>query len=124
MICTDTQKIAKQFQLTDWANAVRERINSGQSVRAFCRDMGIYPSTYYYRQRKVRETACAMLELEQTQKAEPVVMPDGWVRLAEPKTTNVPGGALAIEVGGCCIRADAGTDLELLAKVCRVLRAL
>ena len=123
MISTDTQKIAAQFRLSGWGEAVKERIASGQSISAFCKERGISKTTYYYRQKKVREAAC--VEIAKAQRSSGALVPSGWMPLtglvAEPVTAD---STLAIEVGGCNITANAGTDAELLVKVCRALKSL
>lgn len=118
----DTQKIAMQLRLTGWGEAVKERIASGQTVDAFCKETGISKTTYYYRQKKVREASC--VELMGTQNRENGLAPSGWAQLAEAESITAAESTLTIEVGGCHIIANAGTTPELLAKVCRVLRAL
>jgi hypothetical protein len=51
---------------------------------------------------------------------EPVnCVPEGWIQLAQ-----ITKSTLAIEAGGCRVTVDAGTDPELLKKVCRILRTL
>ncbi|MFT8889833.1 MAG: hypothetical protein ABF904_13620 [Ethanoligenens sp.] len=49
---------------------------------------------------------------------------DGWTQLAKVKSVTANEGTLDIEIAGCHIRANAQTDPELLAKVCRILRSL
>lgn len=118
----DTQKIARRFRLSEWSEAVKERIASGQSVDAFCAAKNISRATYYYRQKKVREAACT--ELAAAQIGESAIVPSGWTQLAEAKSVTGGENALAIEVNGCHIHANAQTDLKLLEKVCRILRSL
>jgi len=118
----DSQKSAMQFRLSGWGEAVKERIASGQTVDAFCKENGISKTTYYYRQKKVREAACS--ELMGTQNRENGLVPGGWAQLAKAGSVTAAESALTIEVGGCHIIANAGTTPELLAKVCRVLRSL
>ena len=36
----------------DFRNIVQQRIESGMSVKDFCKEMGIRPSLYYYRRKK------------------------------------------------------------------------
>ena len=118
----DTQKIARQFRLSEWSKAVKERIASGQSVDAFCEAKSISKATYYYRQKKVREAACA--ELAATQSGENTIVPAGWTQLAEVESVTAGESSLAIEIEGCFIHVNVQTDPKLLAKVCRVLRSL
>lgn len=118
----DTRKIATQFRHSVWGEAVKERIAGGQTVNSFCEEKGISKTTYYYRQKKVREDACA--KLAEKRNSETGLVPDGWTQLAQAESVTAGKGALTIEIAGCCIKATASTDPELLAKVCRVLRSL
>jgi len=118
----DTHKIVKQFRLSGWGEAVKERVANGQSVRAFCKENGIGTSTYYYRQRKVREAACA--EFEKVQKSKTNLVPSGWAQLTEVEPELSAEKSLTIEIGGCNITVNDQTDPELLLKVCRTLRSI
>ena len=46
---------------------VREREESGLSVQAYCRQVGIAAKTYYYRLRRLREAAVEQVRSEATQ---------------------------------------------------------
>lgn len=118
----DTQKVVKQFRLSGWGEAVKERIASGQSIRAFCKENGIGTSTYYYRQRKVREASC--VELVKVQKTESDLVPSGWAQLAESDPDTSAENTLTIEIEGCRVTVNDQTDPELLLKVCRTLRSI
>lgn len=120
----DTQKIVMQFRRSGWGEAVKERIASGQTVNAFCKENGISKATYYYRQKKVREAACNELMGTQNRDRENGLVPSGWAQLAEAEPVTAAASALTIEVGGCHIIANTKTDPELLVRICRVLRSL
>jgi putative transposase len=122
VIQTDTQKIVTQMRLSGWSEAVKERLTSGQTVTEFCEAKGISQTTYYYRQKKVREAACA--ELVRTQNHEGKIVPNGWMRLAGSEPETVAGSALTIEVSGFHLAVNGETDMELLAKVCRMMKSL
>jgi len=93
------------------------------SIREYCISIGISENTYYYWQRRVRQAACELLlPTEQTEINKPSV-PTGWA-LAEPVKEPVGDSAVIIEVGPCRVKVAANTDLELLAKVCRMLVSL
>lgn len=113
----DVQKIAEQYRLGEWAEMVREKRASGQSVKAFCKAIGISENTYYVRQRKVRIAAC------EAQISEASSMPAGWA-VAEIGATSHENKSLTIEIGYCKIEVTQSTDAELLAKTCRVLRSI
>lgn len=116
----DTKKVAKEYRLSQWAQTIQARRDSGQSVKDFCQRAGISRNAYFYWQKKLREAACTELAgLETSQN----FAPNGWARLAASDTPTVKSG-LIIEVGGCQITVNAGTDTKLLATVCHVLRSL
>lgn len=120
MIGMDTRKAATEYRLAQWAQTLEARQESGQSIEAFCEVSGISRNTYFYWQRKLREAACR--DLANRSDAGNVV-PRGWARLTTGEAKTAAEG-IAIEVGGCRILATEETDPELLAKVCRVLKAL
>jgi len=122
MIRTDTQKIVTQLRLSGWSEAVKERLASGQTVNAFCEEKGISKTTYYYRQKKVRDAACT--ELMRAQNREDRAVPSGWTRLAGSEPVTVAENALTIEAGGFHLTVNGETDMELLAKVCRMMKSL
>ena len=112
----NTRDIASEYRLTQWAQITRERADRGLSVS---KEIGIHENTYFYWQRKLREAACAGIESA----AKKSLVPNGWAALSlkeEPMQTQ----CLTVEAGGCRITVRADTDPELLAKVCRALKAL
>ena len=64
-------EIRRQVRLSQWSAMVREREESGLSVQAYCRQVGIAAKTYYYRLRKLREAAVEQARSKATQ-PEPV----------------------------------------------------
>jgi len=122
MIRTDTQEIVTQLRLSGWSEAVKERLAGGQTVSAFCEEKGISKTTYYYRQKKVRDAACT--ELMRAQNREDRTVPSGWTRLADSEPVTAAENALTIEAGGFHLTVNGETDMELLAKVCRMMKTL
>lgn len=116
----DTRKVATEYRMTQWAQRLQARQCSGESIEAFCEASGISRNTYFYWQRKLREAACT--ELANRSEGENGV-PNGWARLTSGKAKGAAEG-ITIEVGGCRVMATEDTDPELLAKVCRALKAV
>lgn len=118
----DTREVAAEYRLTQWARTIQTRAQSGQSIKDFCASSGISRNAYFYWQRKLRKAACS--EMHKTEaRATNCLIPNGWTRLksVEPDCSEA---SVTIEISGCRICATADTDLEVLAKVCRVLRTL
>ena len=116
----DTQKVATQYRLSQWAKVIQERQESGQSIKGFCQATGISKSQYFYWQRKLRNVACTELAIQE-KSMDPI--PSGWIQLASAQTQQMKE-VLDIEINGFHISVNAGTDPELLKKVCRVLGSL
>lgn len=118
----NTREIAQEYRLAHWAQVVRERSESGLSIKAYCQQIGICTNTYFYWQRKLRKAACNELALR-TSEAEQSIVPIGWTRLEATEPPLAEAG-ITIEVGGCRVTATCATDTALLAQVCRTLKSL
>ena len=57
----DTRTIASEYRLSQWAEIMRQRKESGLSIRAYCKSIGLHENSYYYWLKKLRETACEQL---------------------------------------------------------------
>ena len=129
----NTKAIAKVYRLAHWAEIMRERQDSGLSIRAYCKKAGFHENIYFYWQRKLREAACQELNKQQDEtnrsnkslipSGVTVPVPSGWA-ICEATETNVAENTLIIEIGGCKIIVDGDVNHELLAKVCKVLVSL
>jgi putative transposase len=113
----NTREIATEYRKSQWAQALREMKENGESVKSFCARKGVSKNTYFYWQRKLRESAC--LEL-QAVVGENVLAPSGWAVCEEPKV-DTGRGTITIEIGNSRIVARADVSAEHLEKVCRVL---
>lgn len=116
----DTQKVTTEYRLSKWAQIIQARIDSGQRVEEFCKTAGITKNAYFYWQRKLREAACT--ELVKTEEPKNIV-PSGWMQLNSNQAQR-RNESLGVEINGCCIIVNNGTDTELLKKVCLALRSL
>lgn len=106
--------------MSQWAQVIQARLDSGKSIKDFCLTAGISRNAYFYWQKRLRDAACA--ELSKSEDSRNLV-PNGWVQLA-PSQPQQMKATLDIEISGCRVTADADTDPELLIRVCRVLRSL
>ena len=144
----NTREIAEEYRLSHWAEVMRERRESGLTIKAYCRRIGICGNTYFYWQRKLREAACEELAARVQKGAavagEHALVPKGWAACttaedttgeptvegtaAEGSTTTneiiAKGRSLAVEIGKYRVLVEADSDPDLLAKVCRTLVTL
>ncbi len=118
----NTREIAREYRLIHWAKIMRERTESGESIKDYCASRGIHQNVYYYWQRKLRETACQEL-IPVTVSKEEVTTPRGWTicEMAESVAEDNKKAAVTIEIGKSRIIATTETDMELLGKVIQAL---
>lgn len=118
----DTRMVTREVRMAHWAGILRERQESGMSIRAWCMEHGVVEKTYHCWQRKLREVACRELASVASE-SQTSLAPSGWARLETEKPVVTESG-VTIEIGGCRVSAVADTNPELLVKVCRMLKAL
>ncbi|MET0018030.1 hypothetical protein SDC9_69847 [bioreactor metagenome] len=117
-----SKEVTYQYRLAKWSELMKERTELGQSIRAYCAMKGFAENTYFYWQRRLRDAACKELA-EQSSNTETGLVPTGWMQLSPAE--NTPAEApVTIEINGCRVAVTAETTPELLAKVCRTLKAL
>ena len=121
----DIKKLTEEYRLHHWAGKMQERQASGMSIRKWCKEERVAEKTYYYWQRKLREATASRLA-PLIGSAGQTVAPSGWALCETANGDNDPIAekAVTIEIGKCRLSADENTDMELFAKVCRVLTSL
>ena len=119
----NTREIAVEYRLAHWAQVMRERQESGLSIKQFCMNAGYHENVYYYWQRRLREAACQELIPVAQEEKRMASAPEGWVRCVKPeRSTSQP--TLAIEIGPYRVVVGNDVEAEHLAKVCRALASI
>ena len=119
-----TREVTEEYRLTQWAQIMQERTQSGLSIKAFCKQIGICGNTYFYWQRKLREAACKQLtklesapkSLTQSSFAEVVICAH-----PDPQTPMEVISQLHIEISGVQITVDSTYPPDKLAALLREL---
>ena len=89
-------EVKQEFQLQEWSGMLRQRKESGLTVRDWCQEQGLAEHIYYYRLRKLRQAACTALEQAQpVQLAEVPLAPKPEVSHAKLRLTTKTG---AVEI--------------------------
>ena len=132
----NTRAIAAEYRLAHWAGIMRERQESGLSIRAFCERAGFHENIYYYWQRKLREAACKNLTEQQgvINSDTTAMVPGGWAvcEVSESNSSHLnketelhkeetAKNMIYVEIGKCRIAVTTETNHELLAGVYRTL---
>lgn len=111
----NTQLVAAEVRLQQWAEVVRLRSGSGMSVEEYCSQNNITTGQYYYWLRKVREAAISRNA-------------GRFVEIAAAEDAEKPGKGekfttqLTIQIGDDIIGVNEDTPGELLAKVIGVMK--
>lgn len=113
----DTREMAQEVRLANWAGILQARRDSGLSVRGYCQEQGINEKTYYYWQRRLRETACERLASEELspQKESPVFA-------ALPISNNRDSDSIVIRLNGAEIEIRGEVNPAAVETVLKVLR--
>jgi hypothetical protein len=122
-----TRNITTEYRLTHWAEIIKQRNESGLSIKAFCETAEIKENSYFYWQKKIRQaTYHELMPHENTTKLTRIInqqTPTGWVSYKTTKCGS-EGATITIEMGQFRVKVTTDTDIDLLAKVCKVLAAL
>ena len=104
-------------RMNEWKHLIHERQQSGQSVRAWCRQNGIRENSYYYWLRIIREEA--LRETENRSCALVRVEPE---KLAVETASSPPtSGGIVIRTHGVEAEFPPGTDIGMLAAFVKAL---
>ena len=64
----DVQKVTAEYRLSQWAQVIKARQESGQTIKDFCQTAGISRYKYFYWQRKLRAVSYTHLDVYKRQK--------------------------------------------------------
>jgi len=108
----NTRYITEEHRLAHWAGIMRDRSESGLSVKAYCESAGFHENRYYYWQKKLREAAYD--ELARIQGKPTNLVPASFMEVkvaaqnAFQTATGSPQSQVCIESTG--VRITAGGD--------------
>jgi len=128
----NSKEIAKELRLSKWAQIMRERANSGLSVKDYCKKAGIKSNTYFYWQKQIRDVVGSQLmELKANNLHSNPTQTD-FVEVRVPETiyqkTSQPGenhdNRIIIEIANTRINIASVYPVEKLIKLLKgVIRA-
>jgi len=119
----DIKKVSKDYRMGQWAPMIKKCKESGLTILKFCEKNGISENSYYYWQRKLRETACEALA--KSPNKETTLVPTVFVeaRQAEPTSQSIassgPQYQVNIEARGVRLSASSEYPVEKLVKLLR-----
>ena len=124
----NTRYIAEEYRLAHWMQIMQERNESGLSIKAFCKKVGINETSYFYWQRKLREAACEQIAIMHPDSTASGLICNGFAEVKlqdnlphKTLTEAVSRGNLNIEISGIKITADSTYPENKLAYLLREL---
>lgn len=117
------RETTQRIRLNQWAGMIRERQNSGMSVRKWCKENGINEKAYYYRQRKVREALVSMDEADLPALKSDVSATFAKVPSPAMPSTN-PSPVASININGAKIEVYEGAGEEIIHKSLKAVLSL
>jgi len=119
----NTNDIAVEYRLSHWAGIMREREESGLSIKQFCKNAGFHENRYFYWQKRLRAAACE--ELAKIQGKTTSMTPIGFTEIkmsaqpALPPIDATSQSQICIETVGVRITADSKYPVGKLAELIR-----
>jgi hypothetical protein len=124
----NTRQIAKEYRLQHWSNIISERVDSGLSIRAYCKDAKIHENSYYYWQKKIRTAAIEGLSASRSE--QPHELTQLLTKVNLPLDTGFDNtdasrqDFINIDVPGMRLTAGSGYPIDNLTKLLRVVSRL
>jgi len=127
------QAAKRAIQLQEWATQINGRIQSGQTIKAWCEEYGLSSKTYYYRLKRVRE------ELLDAAEATNALTVQGLVAntsvCCSPKQPGKPvfaalpvsrsgGATVTVRMGNYSVEIQNGADSEMVGNVLQTISRL
>jgi putative transposase len=114
--------MTQDLRLGYWADLLRQRRESGKTIRSFCRENGINEKTWYYWQRRLREAAGERMLAQSGDSAPDVPMFAELPMLPEPASASgSTNAAIRIQLGRAVVEFQNGADKNLAASILRAL---
>ena len=111
----DTRLATRQIRMAQWTEIIRDRNESGLSIREYCSRNEINRNAYFYWLRKIREAAIESAGAQFVELPEP---PD----ISGENTAPSDGNAgVVLELGGVRIHVDHAACRDTLKMVLEVL---
>ena len=106
----DLQTLNGQNKLAEWAGKISACRNSGQNVKAWCRENGICEQTYYKWQRRLFEMAQAQQEVQ-------------FAEVTPVQPARYGSVAVTVRITGAEADIHSGADAATVETVLRFLKS-
>jgi len=112
------RKLTHEMRLKHWLRILQERGDSGKSVRAYCREHDINEKSYYYWQRRLRETAAEMIVDSKNTNVLTISEPTFAEINLPPQSEN---SAITIRIGNAVVEIQGQADSQTIEAIIKSL---
>jgi len=134
----DTKKIQTEYHLAQWSQIIRERKESGLSIKEYCEKERLSSRSYYYWLKKLREITSEQLTKMQ-EEAQTGLVPKGFTEVkirdnhevkqnvdvitieSSKCSTATNTGQITINITNCQITADGAYPTNKLSQLLKEL---
>jgi hypothetical protein len=127
-IVMDAREMASTYRMTQWAQVLHERKESGQTIKDYCQTRGINKDSYFYWQRKLRKAAFDRLESARVGDQRGSMIPVGFAEIQlQPagrqglESSHIQQLGLIVEASGIRLSVGCAYPAEKLAYLLREL---
>ena len=126
----NTREIAEEYRLSHWAKIVKERGESGLSIKQYCENIGIHENSYYYWLKKLREAVseeftstagCITREATNIVALKTPIFAEVKLPELQPSATSIPCNQISIEAIGVRITAGGEYPIDKLTELLRTM---
>ena len=117
------KETAHAYKLRQWSELICECKASGKSVKLWCEEQGVCIKTYYYWQKRVRETACEQLPLKEATDLR--VVPASEVPSFteyRPPSRNGGSAAVTLHLSGSTVEINNGANASVIESTLKALK--
>jgi len=113
------------YRMQRWVEIISQCRNSGETVKAWCESQGVNIKTYYYWQRKVRETASETLPTcrQSTEEASTELHPT-FAEIALPSPHPGTQAAVIVRYHEAIIEVRSGAEAFTIESALRAVKSV
>lgn len=124
----ELQKVKHELKMEEWRKLIYECRNSGQTIKAWCKERHICLQTYYRWQRTIWDAETQ--NLPEVSRHQPVIKQDETMVFAECRipapapAKSTPSAAVILHLGSATLEIQNGACLETVETVLKAVKAL
>lgn len=112
--------MTQEVRMTRWAEIIRGRQESGQTVREYCAQNGINEKSYYYWQQRIRRMLCELAN--HTEGSQSTVPLPAFAEVPIHSDMSVSSAAIKVHLGGAVVEIPSNASEAVVQTVLRTLR--